>query len=178
MVSGGLLGGVLGRLGDLFAASWGVLGASWGVLGASWGRLGASWAVLEASWTVLAASWPQKTLNINPPAFRPMRRATTFSLARFSTEVSYPAEPPYIQRSAPDKYRKSASRHPPAVRSRAAARHPPPDLPLSKDIYPAEPTCTQRSARDKIAKALPVIRQPPRRCARPPPFCSRSSVLM
>ena len=28
LVSGGLLGGVLGRLGDFFAASWGVLGAS------------------------------------------------------------------------------------------------------------------------------------------------------
>ena len=40
LVSGGLLRGVLGRLRDLFAASWGVLGASWERLGPSWGRLG------------------------------------------------------------------------------------------------------------------------------------------
>ena len=47
----------VGRLGDLFAASWGVLGMSWGVLGASWERLGASWGVLEACWGFLEASW-------------------------------------------------------------------------------------------------------------------------
>ena len=45
-----LLGGVLGRPGDVLGASWGrlgrILGPSWepwGVLGASWGRLETSW---------------------------------------------------------------------------------------------------------------------------------------
>ena len=54
LVSGGLLGGVLGRLGDLFAASWGVLGVSWGVLGRLGGLLEASWGVLGSSWR---SSW-------------------------------------------------------------------------------------------------------------------------
>ena len=42
----GATSGVLGRLRDLFAASWGVLGASWGVLETSWERLGTSWGLL------------------------------------------------------------------------------------------------------------------------------------
>ena len=47
------LEGVLGCLGRVLEASWGVLGASWSVLGSSGSvleRLGASGARLEASW--------------------------------------------------------------------------------------------------------------------------------
>ena len=64
LVSGGLRRSVLGRLRDLFAASWGVLGASWGRLGTALVRLGRQnrlGAVLEPFWSragsVLEASW-------------------------------------------------------------------------------------------------------------------------
>ena len=94
-----------GRLWAHLGASWARLGASWRPLGASLAhlvrhsaRLGASWRVLGASGHVLGASWRvlarKTTPNINPPAVCQMHWATPFSLARFSIDVSHPAEPP------------------------------------------------------------------------------------
>ena len=59
--SWGPLAGLLGPLGRLLGASWGLFMASWGPLGPSWGPLGALlgafWALLGASWGPLGPSW-------------------------------------------------------------------------------------------------------------------------
>ena len=73
------LQGVLGRLGRVLEASWGVLGglgASWARLGASWRRLGASWVRLGASWggkQRLEASWKLSAIMLGPVS--PLRLA-------------------------------------------------------------------------------------------------------
>ena len=113
---------------------------------------------------------PKTTPNINPPASARMRSGTPLSLAQFSIIVSILRSQPKHNVPRPICYRKGASRHPPASAAVRSATHMLlAQLAIIVSILRSQPLHNVPRP-ICIGKALPVIRQPPLGCARPPPF--------